>query len=77
MGLYVWTFVSSGPDGKENDLCRGQTDRGYKKPDMNTDIRTQKFVSDNRNRIIEIPIRLGIKQLADIGIFQKNPESEK
>ena len=36
---------------------RGQTDRGYKKPDTNTDIRTPQFVSDNRNRIIEIAIR--------------------
>ena len=54
------------------------TDMGYKKP--NTDIRTPIFVSDNRNRIIEIAIRLGMKRIPDIknlNLFQKKPESEK
>ena len=39
------------------EIGRGQTDRGYKKPDTNTDIRTPQFVSDNRNRIVKIAIR--------------------
>ena len=44
-------------DIKRRISSRGQTDRGCKKPDTNTDIRTPIFVSDNRNRIIEIAIR--------------------
>ena len=64
----------------ERLLHRGQTDRGYKKPDTNTDIRTPIFVSDNRNLIIEIAIRLGMKRIPDIKnltLSQKKPESEK
>ena len=39
------------------NASRGQMDRGYKKPDTNTDIRTLKFVSDDWKWITEIAIR--------------------
>ena len=54
---------------------RGQTDRGYKKPEP--DISTLLFLSFNRNRIFQIAIRLGIKRIRIIRysyLFQKKPE---
>ena len=56
---------------------RGQTDRGYKKPEPEPDISTLLFVSFNRNRIFQIAIRLGIKRIRIIRYsypFQKKPE---
>ena len=56
---------------------RGQTDRGYKKPEPEPDISTHLFVSFNRNRIFQIAIRLGIKRIRIIRYsypFQKKPE---
>ena len=56
-------------------LIRGQTDRGYKKPEPEPDISTLLFLSFNRNRIFQIAIRSGIKRIIRYSYpFQKKPE---
>ena len=47
---------------------KGQTDRGYKKPEL--DFSNLLFVSFNRNRIFQIAIRLGIKRIQIIRYCQ-------
>ena len=58
-------------------ILRGQTDRGYKKPEPEPDFSNLLFVSFNWNRIFQIDIRLGIKLLRIIRYsypFQKKSE---
>ena len=79
--LKVQFLVCSAPAGSApavlDHVTRGQTDRGYKKPEPEPDISTLLFVSFNRNRIFQIAIRLGIKRIRIIRYsypFQKKPE---
>ena len=63
---------------KTTILCRGQPNRGYKKPNPNPNISSMIFGSYNRNRIVQKGIRFLINRIPNIGFLcsvYKKPNS--